>query len=166
MSCTNAVHLHLPSWYHLYIFVHHIIGHGEAAFDRVLRDPVLASEYMASWCLESGLFLWGFLHGERSMNPILSYQSRKRRMMSRQSQPDGMVAGGVTPGFLPVYYHFLEAQFPPRADDPTTAETFPYLDYPGRVCSGWRVDTDHMPLYSPGLQAVAAATQVANKKKQ
>jgi hypothetical protein len=59
----------------------------------------------------------------------------------------------VLPGFLGIYYNFLEAQFPPLEGDSTLSETFPRLTAPASPCDGWTVDTANMTTLSPGKQA-------------
>ena len=144
MSCTGASHLHLPSFFHLYLFCHHIINKGRSAYEAVLNAPETAVTLLESYCLESCLFFFGIFH-----NDILAFQSRKRRLISVFSHPSGMVAGGVLPGALSIYYNFLGSQFPPRDDYP---ESFPKLEEPKSACSGWTVTIGKMPTYSPGRQ--------------
>jgi hypothetical protein len=153
MSCPHASHLHLPSFFHLYLFCHHIIGQGEAIYNSVLNAPSTSSSFLASYCMESCLFFFGFFHAE-----ILAYQSRKRRLIGVFSHPSGMISGGVLPGFLGIYFHFLEAQFQPREG---AKESLPTLHEPTTPGDGWRVTIGDMPTHSPGRQE---ATTKESKK--
>jgi len=156
LTCKEK-HLHLPSYYHLYIYAQHLIGFGEDAYISVLRHPSSACEFLSSYSLESCMFFQGIFH-ER----ILAFQARKRRIMQCFAHPNQMVCGGPLPGFFTIYYTFMKHQFKPRqgkghnsnsssnATGPMQDESWPHIRRPASMCDHWHVTTDGMPERPPG----------------
>ena len=148
-SGSPVSHLHLPSLFHLSRFCHHIIGHGAATYERLLRDPSQAAGMLSCYSIESGMAFTALFQRER-----LEHWARQRRMMSCVVHPATMEFGGRLPGSLSVYYSFLGTQFKPAAG--AGEECFPSmapLDAPRFFARQWKLDASEMPKQGPGMQS-------------
>lgn len=146
LSCPDARLLCLPSFFHFYLFCHHLIGMGEQMYDSVLAEPASASRHLSTYCIESSLFLLGVFHA-----PLLAFGARKRRLADGAGHASLMASGGITPGFLAIGFNFLRDQFsgPAHAMMP---EFHPIIRQPQSAFDAWFISPEGMPLHAPGRQ--------------
>jgi hypothetical protein len=107
----SNVALGINSDFHWYLFLHHIIGKGQAVYEAVLREPATIQEHLQDFTRESGWFYLGIFWFDS-----LVFLSQKFRMV-QDFVP--LESGGVLPGFLEFtpwisqYFQTLtEEQFP------------------------------------------------------
>lgn len=127
--------LYLPSFMHLYLFCHHLIGlGGKQEILNVLADPtcIFQSHHsgLSTFCVESALFFLGIFTPD-----LLAYHARKSRTVTMVSQPHQQECGGILPGFLSIYYQFL-----PREYTFICEEHRPWMKCPTKSDEKWIVD--------------------------
>lgn len=108
-SCPHQeTHLHLPSFFHLHLFINHAIlsCESEEEFAEFILHPQKTLSLVSSFSVGSGLLYWGLFQPE-----LLRFHSRKTRLMRCMTFAAQRVAGGVLPGFLEVLFDFLPWQY-------------------------------------------------------
>jgi hypothetical protein len=71
-----APHVDFPTYYHFALFTQHVIAKGRAAVEDVLLRPASATEHVADFSLESGMYLSAMFRLER-----LAWESSKIRLL-------------------------------------------------------------------------------------
>jgi hypothetical protein len=84
--------LDVPTFFHGWMLIGHIIAQGKETFDAVYRDPTLAANHVSAMTNETGLFLTAVFWHEK-----LAFHARKFRLLLRFCEPD---FGPSLPGFL------------------------------------------------------------------
>lgn len=165
-QCTDASHLHLPSFFHFYLFAQHLVLQGEETVQRVLLRPESGSSFVRGFSLATGLLPQAMFHPT-----MLAFHAAKVRMIARISFPYQLEQGGILPGFLSVYNQFLSREFRSAEEGAISQYAFlPEVSAPVRYDQYWRVDISGMKrVHAPGLQmdgeAVAVPAKAASKRQ-
>ncbi|MDR3571916.1 MAG: hypothetical protein P4L81_07085, partial [Candidatus Pacebacteria bacterium] len=167
-ACPVKQHLHLPSFFHLYLFAQHIIAQGQTAFEEVMRTPEAALQFLPTFSVASSLVFQALFHPT-----MLAFHAAKIRMIVRISFPYQLEQSSILPGFLAIYNNFLIREY--RSQGGAAGEDegaispvqhLPIVTAPTRFDQYWIVDHDCMKVkHAPGL-VIDDAKQTASAEKK
>jgi len=134
----SSTHLHLPSFFHLYIFAQHILLQGRHVFDEVLAEPCRSLNFIRSFTVSTGLLLSALFHPQS-----FSIHAAKMRLIRQVSYAYQLEHGSILPGFLMIYYNFLSHEYRNVEEGSLAmmpAAHLPAVHRPQRYDQCWRVD--------------------------
>jgi hypothetical protein len=145
-GCASGEHLHLPSFFHMHLFLQHALlscEGGASGFSALLLSPRGLLAHTASFSLGTGLVALGVFQGD-----LLAFHASKARLARCITFPQQREHGGLLPGFLQLQFDFLPWQFIRRDAQGRPLEFLPQDDKvrrPARSDEFWRVDASDLP---------------------
>jgi hypothetical protein len=79
--------LPVPTYFHLWLLAHHIIGAGPVAYGRVFADPLSAADYIPELTAQTGLFALGLFRFD-----ALRFEAQKLRLIEAFTHPHDPMA--------------------------------------------------------------------------
>ena len=161
-ECRVADHLHLPSFFHLYLFTQHLMFQGKSTFDSILLNPSLAAAHVRTFTVASSLVYQGVMHPT-----MLAVHAAKIRMIVRISFSYQLEQSGILPGFLSIYNNFLIREYRHLAEGAISVDQhLPMVTPPLRYDQYWVVDHSDMTIeHANGLIGMTETKQVEKKSK-